>query len=110
MTEKTLQQSYGINASQDGTALIIAKADLVAYGLVPALENKAEQLIGALFKLWRETYTDASYEISPEQSIKISLATKNFTTRSDGSPVISWAYTIEVIEPDELSEYNVLKL
>jgi hypothetical protein len=48
MQTLTLQQLFGESASQSATELVIKKADLVAVGLTPQLNNRAEQLIVAI--------------------------------------------------------------
>ncbi len=48
MQALTLQELFGVNAVQTATELIIKKADLVAIGLSPTANNRAEQLIVAL--------------------------------------------------------------
>lgn len=44
----TLQQLFGENATQSATELVIKKADLVAIGLTPLSNNRAEQLVTAI--------------------------------------------------------------
>ncbi|MDZ7953338.1 hypothetical protein [Nostoc sp. DedQUE09] len=48
MLSLTLAQLFGVNASQTATELVIQKADLVAIGLTPQSNNRAEQLLVAL--------------------------------------------------------------
>ncbi|MEA5601071.1 hypothetical protein [Nostoc sp. UHCC 0252] len=48
MQALTLAQLFGVNASQTATELVIKKADLVAIGLTPQTNNRAEQLVVAL--------------------------------------------------------------
>ena len=48
MQALTLQELFGVNASQTATELVIRKADLVAIGLTPQTNNRAEQLIVAI--------------------------------------------------------------
>jgi hypothetical protein len=46
MTEPTLQQVFGTNATQDATTITLTKADLV--GLTASASNTAESIIAAI--------------------------------------------------------------
>jgi hypothetical protein len=46
MAEPTLQQVFGVNASQDPTTITLAKADLV--GLTASSNNTAESILAAI--------------------------------------------------------------
>ena len=48
MQALTLTQLFGDSASQTATELVIKKADLVAIGLTPQANNRAEQLMVAI--------------------------------------------------------------
>ncbi|MBC1238712.1 hypothetical protein [Nostoc sp. 2RC] len=48
MQALTLQQLFGVNATQTATELIIKKNDLAAVGLTPHTNNRAEQLVVAV--------------------------------------------------------------
>jgi hypothetical protein len=48
MQTLTLQELFGVNAMQTATELVIKKSDLVAVGLTPTANNRAEQLLVAI--------------------------------------------------------------
>ncbi|MCC5597967.1 hypothetical protein [Nostoc favosum] len=48
MQALTLAQLFGVNAVQTATELVIKKSDLVAIGLTPQINNRAEQLVVAI--------------------------------------------------------------
>lgn len=48
MQALTLQELFGVNATQTATELVIKKADLAAVGLTPTANNRAEQLVVAI--------------------------------------------------------------
>ncbi|MBD2516867.1 hypothetical protein H6G93_17950 [Nostoc sp. FACHB-973] len=48
MQTLTLQDLFGVNAVQTATELVIKKTDLVAVGLTPQTDNRAEQLLVAI--------------------------------------------------------------
>lgn len=53
MQNLTLQQLFGVNATQDSQSIIIHKADLPK--LTPSIDNRAEQLLaGILLRAWNE--------------------------------------------------------
>ncbi|HYX18767.1 MAG TPA: hypothetical protein VE944_31245 [Nostoc sp.] len=48
MQALTLQELFGVNASQTAIELVIKKSDLVAVGLTITANNRAEQLVVAI--------------------------------------------------------------
>ncbi|MEH1971108.1 hypothetical protein [Nostoc sp.] len=59
MQALTLQELFGVNATQTATELVIKKADLVAVGLTPQTNNRAEQLVVAILLKALENFEGA---------------------------------------------------
>ncbi|MBD2210191.1 hypothetical protein H6G27_09905 [Nostoc linckia FACHB-104] len=81
MSEPTLVQVFGANATQTSTDLVIKKADLVAVGLTVSSTNSAESLLVSLLKLWQTYLTPANLEANTEQQISIEDSYQQITTR-----------------------------
>jgi hypothetical protein len=66
--EPTLQDIFGVGATQTATDIIIKKADLA---LTTAAVNRGEQVFAAIAKLAASTLTAANYTNNTNQSISI---------------------------------------
>lgn len=69
MAEPTLQEVFGLGATQTANTITIAKADLP--GLTPAADNRAESLFVGIFLRAKSYLTPANQEANPDQSITI---------------------------------------
>jgi hypothetical protein len=68
MSEPTLQDIFGANATQTATDIIIKKADLA---LTAAAVNRGEQVFAAIAKQAASTLSAANYTNNIDQSISI---------------------------------------
>jgi hypothetical protein len=68
MSELTLQEIFGANATQTATDIIIKKADLP---MTAAAENRGEQTFAAMVKKASEKLTATNFNANPDQSITI---------------------------------------
>lgn len=80
MAEPTLQQVFGLGASQTATTLSIAKADLAAVGLTASATNTAESLFVSILLLVKNSLTTTAQETNPDQSVTVAEADFNFQT------------------------------
>ena len=83
MAEPTLQQIFGINATQDANVLTINKADLAAIGLTGSANNTAESLLAAIIAQAQSILTITNQESNPEQSVVIEDSIESLITRND---------------------------
>lgn len=83
MAEPTLQQIFGINATQDANVLTINKADLAAIGLTSSTNNTAESLLAAIIAQAQSILTITNQESNPEQSVVIEDSIESLITRND---------------------------
>jgi hypothetical protein len=70
MSEPTLQQIFGANATQNATQIIIQKADLP---MTAAATNRGEQVLAAIVKNASPALTAANFNTNPDQSITIGI-------------------------------------
>jgi hypothetical protein len=68
MSEPTLQQIFGANATQNATDIIIKKADLP---MTAAATNRGEQVLAAIVKYATPALTATNFNANPDQSITI---------------------------------------
>jgi hypothetical protein len=91
MSEPTLQQVLGANATQDANTITIYKSDLT--GLTPQAENTAESIVvGMLLKIL-QTLSQDNFDANIDQSIYLSLGFPNFTFRGTNQD----SYRVDVI-------------
>lgn len=77
MAEPTLQEIFGVNASQTATQLIISKADLAATGLTASANNTAESLAVAIMLL-AATYLNPTNQETTNTDIQVTIADLGF--------------------------------
>lgn len=70
MAEPTLQDVFGVGATQTATTITISKSDLP---ITPAVDNTAERLLAGIIKRAATTLTESSFEANADQSITIVL-------------------------------------
>lgn len=85
MAEPTISEIFGISATQDGSVITIAKADLVATGLTPSTSNTAESLLAAIFLKAKGYLTPANFDINLDQSIVIETGFDAIIQRIDAN-------------------------
>lgn len=85
MSEPTLVQVFGANATQTADDLIISKADLLAVGLIASANNNAESLLVAIIKKAAPILTAANRETNPDQSIVIGDYSETISTTFTGN-------------------------
>jgi len=78
MSEPTLAQVFGDNASQNATQLIISKADLAVVGLTASATNNPEGLIVALLLKAAAYLNETTQSTNPD--IQITIDEGNFQT------------------------------
>jgi hypothetical protein len=71
MSELTLAQVFGANATQTATELVIKKSDLQSVGLSVTADNRAEQLFVAMFALAKLILNKATQETNNDIQITI---------------------------------------
>jgi hypothetical protein len=76
MAEPTLQQVFGVNATQTSTTLTISKNDLAATGFTPATANTAESLFVALLLL-ADNYLNETQQ-QADNDIQVTIADSGF--------------------------------
>jgi hypothetical protein len=81
MAEPTLQDLYGASATQSGSQLTIAKADLT--GLTASVNNTAESLLVALLLKWESELTTENQATNASQSVTVVRGTSTLTTEYD---------------------------
>lgn len=81
MSEPTLAQVFGANATQNATSITIQKADLT--GLIAAADNRAESLATAILVNMKGHLTTANQETNPDQSITVVEAYESFAYRNN---------------------------
>lgn len=85
MAEPTLQELFGIGATQDIDSFSIQKADLAAIGLIADANNTGESLlIAALLKV-KEYLNQANYEQNLDQNVLIETGLPSFLNRGPDS-------------------------
>lgn len=83
MAEPTLQDIFGINATQNETTITLNKADLT--GLTPSATNTAESLYIAISLTAKNYLSEANFENNLDQSIYIEEGLPSFLNRGDDS-------------------------
>jgi D-alanyl-D-alanine dipeptidase len=68
MSEPTLQNIFGANATQTATQIIIQKADLP---MTASATNRGEQVLAAIVKNASTSLTATNFNTNPDQSITI---------------------------------------
>ncbi len=71
MAEPTLEEIFGVNATQTATDLIIKKADLEEVGLTPNVSNTAESLVVALVLKMKLKLNATNQEADPDIQVTI---------------------------------------
>jgi hypothetical protein len=71
MSEPTLVQVFGTNASQTASQLTISKADLATVGLTPSATNTAESLMVALLQLAKAELNSTKQETNTDIQVTI---------------------------------------
>lgn len=85
MAEPTIIQVFGAGATQSGSTLTIAKADLVSTGLTVSAANTAESLLAAILFKAKDYLTQANYDLNLDQSITIAPGFNAIVQRDDGN-------------------------
>lgn len=102
MTEPTLVQVFGSNATQDSSNLVISKSDLAQIGFTASSENTAESLLAALILKAGEYLTEANQEASgKDMSITIEREQDTILIKDD-EQYRQYQFTInmERLEPE----------
>ncbi|MDJ0795804.1 MAG: hypothetical protein QNJ51_03030 [Calothrix sp. MO_167.B12] len=71
MAEPTLVEVFGANAVQDVNTLTISKTDLATTGLTASVDNTAESLFVAMFKLARTKLNTTNQSADPDIQVTI---------------------------------------
>lgn len=93
MSEPTLQEIFGANATQSATTITIDKANLT--GLVASATNRAESLFAALIATAATNMTTTARESNPDRSIAIENGFDRIVYR--GSPQVAYAETSRTV-------------
>lgn len=79
MAEPTLQEVFGVGATQTATTVTILKADL---DMTAAASNRGEQIFAAIVKKASTTLTEANFALNPDQSINIAVGFESLVYRT----------------------------
>ncbi|MEH2302868.1 MAG: hypothetical protein V7K88_28800 [Nostoc sp.] len=82
MSEPTLTQIFGPNATQDATTITLHKADYSPTGFIPASSNTAESILGGILAFSQPTLTATNQASNTDQSIVVTDSNDNIVTRS----------------------------
>jgi hypothetical protein len=108
MSEPTLQQIFGANATQDATTITITKADLP--GLTASSTNRAESLLTAILLKAQNGLPQSTFDTNIDQSIYVASGFPGFAfrgTNNDSYRVdqltinLAKADTSGTIDPDD---------
>ena len=105
MSEPTLTEIFGSQASQNLNSLIISKMDLEDVGLPPVTANKPEQILAALILLFAENLTESARTADPEnRNITIYYGGQDITgsTTSPAGTFLRDAYSVLLYRPYSL--------
>lgn len=87
MSEPTLQEIFGANATQTATDIIIKKADLP---MTAAPINRGEQVLAAIVKKNSTSLTAANFNTNPDQSITIGTGFDSLAYRTVGTEQLTY--------------------
>jgi hypothetical protein len=82
MPKPTLQDIFGVGATQDVITLTISKAALIGTGLSPLADNSAESLLAAILSLCVVRLQPTLAAADPTQKINISDSPATFVSSS----------------------------
>jgi hypothetical protein len=99
MSEPTLAQVFGDNATQDSSNLTISKADLAAIGLTAQSDNTAESLFVALMLKAASYLNETNQATNPDIQITVSEGFGSLVTRNNQS-YRQYQYTVELQKLD----------
>jgi len=74
MAEPTLENVFGIGATQDATTLTIQKTALATVGLTASSANTAESLLAAILKIAANTLTPTNQLLNEQQHCSVQVA------------------------------------
>ncbi|MGD1909077.1 MAG: hypothetical protein ACFB0C_24240 [Leptolyngbyaceae cyanobacterium] len=81
MSEPTLADVFGPNATQDANSITISKTDLANYGLTPSAANTAESIYVAILLQSAVELTSNNFSLNePNQQIAIGIAGQDLYT------------------------------
>lgn len=109
MSEPTLTEVFGANATQDATTIVISKVDLATTGYTPGANDKAEALLFAIFQKAAAVLTPTALDNNLDQSISIESGIASLDSRG-GQNFRQQSYSFNVqkldtaaaISPDDL--------
>jgi hypothetical protein len=90
MSEPTLQDIFGANATQTATEIIIKKADLP---MTAVANNRGEQAFSAIVKHAATALTPANYTANADQSISIAPGFEQIIYRTVNSTQAAYLQT-----------------
>lgn len=99
MAEPTLTEVFGASATQDGTDLVIKKADLPAANFTPASNNRAEQLFVALLQKVAVKLNETNQTADSDIQITVEPSFSSVTTVNDVNYKV-FTYTVSLRKPD----------
>lgn len=102
MPEPTIQEIFGIDATQDGNQLVISKANLAEKGLTVADENSAESMFTAMILLAKDYLNELTKENDPDIQVQIEKEQDSLIRRDDKQYLIS-TFTISLEKEQEES-------
>jgi hypothetical protein len=87
MSEATLQDIFGANATQTATDIIIKKADLP---MTASATNRGEQVLAAMIKKNSTLLTATNFNTNPDQSITIGTGFDQLAYRTVGTETLTY--------------------
>ncbi len=104
MTERTLTDTFGANATQDATKITIFKADLL--GLTATENNTAESIIAALTLKLTTALTEEKQISNPDQQVTVVDADINEPISRNNKNYVRKTYYFQFDTEDETNGLN----
>jgi hypothetical protein len=104
MTEPTLIQIFGTDATQDANTVTIQKSALATVGLTASANNKAESILAAILLLARINLNQSNFDTDIDYSIVIESGFSSFIARgTNNTPYRVDQLTVNLAKPDSSS-------
>jgi hypothetical protein len=81
MSEPTLQEIFGANATQTATDLVIKKSDLAT--LTASIDNRSESLLVAILLKAKSYLTQTNFDSNLDQNVLLADGFSSLTTRGN---------------------------
>jgi hypothetical protein len=104
MSEPTVVEVYGTNASQTTTALIVAKADMEAKGLTISANNTAESMLVYIVLSAAQNLTETNRLTDlPNRNVAIAYTGQDLIDQGGGNVFLRDTYQISLYRPTTIA-------